>query len=310
MPQDMTTQGVSASPGKHFSRSRGESASAKRQRELMEKFKDIMPQRGDRSKAYKEAVAQGLLSESGAKELRKQSLLNRLIDNDMEEHFEMLLKMQVDMLTNQSPDDPVNPAEMAQNFVAMFSAAMTAKNANNVEKNTEMMKEMLALQAPSALSLYTLVEKDRFVFDGSEKEIHYAFEKPVYRGQIQISNQQGDVVYVENLQNVPPGEQKFTWNGKNLRGETAPKGHYMVRAIGFDTPQTEMERGESVKSQIAVVDPITDYFINEDGEPTFYSGRQQIDLHEVTRLSRTPSIPIYTHEQFVEPPQTMVDVHA
>lgn len=301
-------QNVKAPPGFFSKRLADRTKDEDSMREAM--ARSHLPKQKLESNDYKGAMAQGLLSEKAAKDLRKHSILNKMIDSDLDKHFEMLLKMQVDMLTNQSPDDPVDPAAMAQNFVAMYTAAITAKNSINVEKNTEMMKKVVALQAPSSLQLYTLVEKDTFQYNGADREIHFGFEKPIFQGQVQIYNPEGKVVFAQNLGAMAPGEHKFTWNGKNTLGEQVPDGTYKVRIVAYDKPVAGDGKHEPIPVSVAMVDPITDYFINEDGEPVFFSGQQKVELDGRVQLSKNPSMPIFRQENFNDPIAGLVDVRA
>lgn len=156
------------------------------------------------------------------------------------------------LVTQLRYQDPLNPSN-DQEFIAQLAQFSSLESSQNIESGMDdmasSMKSFVEAQdktvqdlsnssAAGLLGKYALVEKEEFYFDGTEEAI------PIYKESngtslINVTNQQGDVVYSEPV-TAQGGYMEFVWDGETGNsGETAKSGSYKISVTDLSNEKEE-----------------------------------------------------------------------
>jgi len=163
--------------------------------------------------------------------------LNKTLDKDA------FLKLLIAELQNQNPLEPMNN----QDFVAQMAQFTTMEQMTNMTTSLEdflgNMNATLRLQASSVVGKYAVIEgRDLSLEDGYADPIVFSVENP---GEvtIEIRNEQGNVVFEENLGMLEGGIHSYTWDGRDSSGVAQSDGNYTYHLSSIGEGGEEVEFG-------------------------------------------------------------------
>jgi flagellar basal-body rod modification protein FlgD len=156
------------------------------------------------------------------------------------------------LVTQLRYQDPLNPSN-DQEFIAQLAQFSSLESSQNIESGMDDMansmkgfveaqdktvQDLSNSSAAGLLGKHALVEKEEFYFDGTEEAI------PIYKESngtslINVTNQQGDVVYSEPVTGQG-GYMEFTWDGGTGNpGERAKSGSYKISVTDLSNSKEE-----------------------------------------------------------------------
>lgn len=143
------------------------------------------------------------------------------------------LKLLITQMQHQDPLSPLKNEEyIAQ--LAQFSSLEQMQNINDNLK-TSVQSDLLMAQSISNSMITSLIGKDAKVqtdtFAVSQNQgtdIGFMADQPYSSATLTIYDQNGSVVYNKDLGNAVTGENNFTWDGRDSRGNIVDSGNYRV----------------------------------------------------------------------------------
>lgn len=153
------------------------------------------------------------------------------------------------LLTTQlQHQDPLNPMENAE-FVAQLAQFSSLEQLQGLSDGMESLYLVNMSMNNAALTGLigkdVVAEGDQFHYAGSgDQTINYDAETSATEATITISDEDGKVVYSGELGAIPEGESTWTWDGKDLNGQTCAAGDYT-----FSITATDVDGGEVVVTE-------------------------------------------------------------
>jgi flagellar basal-body rod modification protein FlgD len=188
-------------------------------------------------------------------------------------------KLMIAQMKNQDPTNPLKSHEMAAQL-ANFSSLEQMQNMNST------LTEMKAAQKPSenyqALNLIGKAvsgDSSKVTRSVGDKDHEFRFNLPMdtTEAKIKVFNADGEVVRNYDLKALKKGENKFSWNGEDERGQSLPAGEYK-----FSIEAKAGEKKVAVKTDFdGVISGIN--YTNEG--PVLLVGNQTIKMRDVRKIT-------------------------
>lgn len=200
---------------------------------------------------------------AGSSELDRQAFLNLLIAQ----------------LQNQDPLEPQANAEFVAQL-AQFSSLEQLTTANDALASLyAAMASMNNATMTQLLGMQVTAYGDTFAWSGEgEATLWYDAESATASATLTITDEDGEVVYTEELGALEEGEGSVTWNGQTTSGETAAEGEYTFTIEAEDADGEEVTVDTLVKGEI-------DGMSFETGTPVPSIGGVDIELGDILEVS-------------------------
>ncbi len=140
------------------------------------------------------------------------------------------------LITQMQHQDPMNPLKNGE-YIAQLAQFSSLEQMQNINDNLEssIKSDLLMAQSISNSMITALIGKDAKVQtdtfnvkQNQETDIGFMADQPYSSAKLTIYDQNGSVVYHEDLGNAVTGENSFTWDGRDSRGNIAESGNYRV----------------------------------------------------------------------------------
>lgn len=170
--------------------------------------------------------------------IKDKSALGRMMDKNLDQQFDIFMKMFLAQVKCQDPTKPMSTNEMTENILGFFTAAEHAKGNQLLEQmNTTKSREQLAA-AKTYLNKDVVYEAAGVHFTGEPQTFNVDLPSNVDRAEFAIIDQQQRVVKTVSLD---PGTQhhKVTWGGEieGLADLKAPPGYYSLKVLAQDAKE-------------------------------------------------------------------------
>lgn len=202
----------------------------------------------------------------------------RTIGNDKLDK-DAFFRLMLTQMKNQDPTNPLKSHEMAAQL-ASFSTLEQMQNMNttltdmkNGQKPTEQ------FQALNLIGKSVAGDSARVYRAKGDKDHQFIFELPNAAKQmtLEVKNSEGQLVRKYDLKNLKAGENTFTWNGEDDKGNVLPLGDYYFMAEAVDGFGKKM----AVKSEFSGM--ITGINFSNEG-PVLMVGNQAVRMKDVRRI--------------------------
>lgn len=194
-------------------------------------------------------------------------------------------KLMLAQIKSQDPTNPLKSHEMAAQL-ASFSGLEQMQNMNStLGELKDAQKPMEQFQALNFIGKAVAGDSSKLNRARGDKEHDFKFDlkSPATRLEIRIrNNDTGETVRKVTLQNAKEGDNKFTWNGLNDKGQPAPAGSYQFFADAFDGNEKKLE----IKTDFEGV--ITGVNYSKEG-PILMVGNQSVRLADIKKI-QDPSL--------------------
>lgn len=166
------------------------------------------------------------------------------------EDFTQFLQLLTTQLQNQDPLSPMDSNEFTNQLV-QFSQVEQSINSN--AKLDNLVSLQLTNAATSALGYVGLdvsyVSAEIALEEGQGTTIRYSLSDPAAISKINIYNEENQLVYSGDAEKGA-GVYTFEWDGKDLLGEQAPAGTYVVAVDALDIEENVIETTTVVTGRV------------------------------------------------------------
>lgn len=207
------------------------------------------------------------------------------------EDFSEFLNLLTTQLQNQDPLSPMDTTEFTNQLV-LFSGVEQQINSN--QKLDSLVSLGISNGFTSALGYVGLDVSflgNELFFEGRDTKVSYALEEEAFEAKINILDEQGDLVFSEDV-STAAGANEFIWDGTLNGGGIAPDGTYQVRidALTFD--------GDPVQSS-TVVSGRVHGVETQNGSLFALVGDRAVPISNILNANQPPE---ETEAQTEEPP--------
>jgi flagellar basal-body rod modification protein FlgD len=194
-------------------------------------------------------------------------------------------KLMLAQIKSQDPTNPLKSHEMAAQL-ASFSGLEQMQNINstlNDMKNGQ--KPMEQFQALNFIGKAVAGDSAKIVRTRGDKDHDFRFDlkSPATRLEIRVrNNETGETVRKVTLQNTKEGQNKFTWNGLNDKGQPAAAGTYQFFAEAYNGSDQKLEIKTDFEGTITGVN------YTSEG-PILLVGNQSVRMSDIKKI-QDPSL--------------------
>ncbi|RMF57556.1 MAG: flagellar hook capping protein [Calditrichaeota bacterium] len=189
------------------------------------------------------------------------------------------------LVTQLSYQDPLNPLK-ATDFsaqLAQFSSVEQLFNIDDTLKASLDANYLLATSINNTMAAMVIGKEvravgDQVYFDGDvATNIVYDLPENATSVTIEVVDQNGQVKRTVQLDNVPAGENEFSWDGKDNSGNVLPEGTYQVRI------KAENRDGEDISATTYISGIVSGLRYSTSG-PVLMLGNLEIRLSDVYEI--------------------------
>lgn len=194
------------------------------------------------------------------------------------------MKMFMAQVTNQNPLDPMDNTEFTAQLATFSQLEKLTEIAESMEGLAGLQQTMDKSVALSYLGKEVTVGGNVVpVVDGKAGKLGYALDYAA-EAQAVITDEAGVTVATVDLGTISPGQNYFTWDGKNTAGEAVKDGAYTV------TIEALSSNGETVEVYgQTVTAKVTGYMEDTDGTVYLLLGDAAVKLSGILAVNATSS---------------------
>lgn len=212
--------------------------------------------------------------------IRDKSALGKMMSKDLDEQFNIFMKMFITQLQNQDPTEPMDGTQMTNNLLMFFSAAEQAKTNYHLEKLNETHETEQLAAAKSYLNKEVTYEGNELTFDGQNQTISADVPSGAKKPEIMIFDPQTKQRIKTFRLSETPGLQTVTWTG-SIDGrdqDKVPPGQYMVKVQAEKDKNTWYDITPRMKGTVTAIDYLDDkefvYYVHNT--PVRFEDIQQV----------------------------------
>lgn len=219
----------------------------------------------------------------------EKSALGKMMSKDLDEQFNIFMKMFVTQLQNQDPTEPMDGTQMTNNLLMFFSAAEQAKTNFHLEKLNDTHDTEQLVAAKSYLNKEVTYEGNELTFDGGAQIISADIPKGAKHAEVMIF----DPITSQRIKTfrLPEGSglQTVTWDGSidgNGQDKVSP-GQYMVKVQAEKDQNTWYDISPRLRGTVTAID------YTDNKEFIYYVNNTPVqfeDIQQVRKANRDVSI--------------------
>ena len=174
----------------------------------------------------------------------------RLADN-----FSTFLSLLTTQLKNQDPLSPLDSNQFTQQLVQM--TGVEQQLASN-----DLLKQLVANTGSGIASAVSLIGKDVSAVSNDAQLSNgraawvYKLKLDAADTKVEVLNSKGAIVHSEAATDHKAGDHPFSWNGKDMNGNTMPAGVYTLRVTAKDSTGTAVTSTNYVQGRVTGVEQI------------------------------------------------------
>ena len=188
------------------------------------------------------------------------------------------------LVTQMQYQDPLDPQENEQ-FVAQLAQFSQLEQLTDANSSLETL--YLAISSMNNASMTQLLGRDvvaygdTFTYDGSgEETLHYDASSDVSSATLTVTNENGSVVWSQELGSLEAGEGQIAWDGSTISNGTAEAGQYTFKIEGYDADGDDVAVTEMLHGRV-------DGMSFETGTPVPSIDGIDIDLADILEVMTT-----------------------
>ena len=174
----------------------------------------------------------------------------RLADN-----FSTFLSLLTTQLKNQDPLSPLDSNQFTQQLVQM--TGVEQQLASN-----DLLKKLVTNTGSGITTAVSLIGKDvRAVSNDAQlsngkAQWVYKLDLAASDVKVEVLNSKGAVVHAEAASDNAAGDHSFSWNGKDMNGNSMPDGSYTLRVTAKDSTGTTVASTTFVEGRVTGVEQL------------------------------------------------------
>ncbi|MES2906941.1 MAG: flagellar hook capping FlgD N-terminal domain-containing protein [Pseudomonadota bacterium] len=186
---------------------------------------------------------------SGAK-----ASVSGLASSTLDDNFNMFLNLLTTQLKNQNPLEPMDADKFTQQLTQYSGIEQQIKSNSLL---TDVIGQLGANSMMSVLGFMNMEVTSggatTELADGSAKWTLTSPSSSILTGHITIRNDKSEVVATQDY-TLNPGEQSFTWNGKDKNGIALPDGNYTISVDAKDATGGVVSVSTQIKGLVTGID--------------------------------------------------------
>jgi len=172
----------------------------------------------------------------------------------LSENYELFLSVLTTQLENQNPLDPTDADEMTNQLIQYSSVEQQILSNQYLEALVQSTNNESASVALGLVGMDVTYAGETLDYeDGDTLEWAYEVTDDVSTITAQVTNDDGDVIYTEEL-DTTAGEYTFEWSGELDNGGTASDGEYTLSFYAEDSNGDEVDIQPQTTSKCVQVD--------------------------------------------------------
>jgi flagellar basal-body rod modification protein FlgD len=158
------------------------------------------------------------------------------------------------LVTQMQYQDPLDPQENEE-FVAQLAQFSQLEQLTDANSSLETLYQAIA--SMNNASMTQLLGKDvvaygdTFAYSGSgEQTLHYDASSDVSTSTLTITDENGSLIWSEDLGSLDAGESSISWDGSTISDGKADAGEYTFTIEGYDSDGDSVEVTEMLHGQV------------------------------------------------------------
>ncbi len=189
-------------------------------------------------------------------------------------------KLMIAQLKNQDPTNPLKNHEMAAQL-AQFSGLEQMTNINTtLQEMKQGAKPVEQFQALNLIGKQVAGDSSKITRSNLDKthEVKFNLPQDAQETNVSILNQKGEVVRTMKFPLLKTGENKFSWNGEDDKGNKAKEGDYKAKIEATNSAGAKLD----IKTDFTGI--VTGMSFSNEG-PVLQVGKQTIRLKDIRQFS-------------------------
>lgn len=202
----------------------------------------------------------------------------RAVGNDKLDK-ESFMKLMLAQMKNQDPTNPMQSHELAAQL-AQFSSVEQLQNVNRTLDSMQAgQKPAEGFQALNFIGKAVSGDSSKLARAKGDQDHDFTFNLPddAAESVIRVRNSSGEVIREVSLKSLKKGENKYTWNGLDERGNAAPAGDYQFHI------EAKTSNGGKLAVKTDFEGVITGLSYSSEG-PVLLIGNQSLKLKDVKKI--------------------------
>ena len=177
---------------------------------------------------------------------KEQVTANKEIDKGNQLNQEDFFSLLSQQLAYQDPFKPVDNSEMIAQMASFTTAEGITKMGSEFGGMSDILTSSQALQASSLVGKKVLTPGNQaYLAETGNASGSFDSKTGASNVMINVTDAKGSVVRSMSLGDVPPGKQRFEWDGLDSQGNRAKAGEYKLQAAGLIDGKGEQIKTES-----------------------------------------------------------------
>ncbi len=168
-------------------------------------------------------------------------------------NFNTFLTLLTSQLQNQDPLSPMDSTQFTQQLVQFSQVEQQIKTNQNLESLAAQFQAASAGAALSYLGKNALIQSDTTTLANGQAAWGYSLANTAGNVTLQVRDASNRTVFTTDGQKAA-GDHVFTWNGKDINGNTMPSGVYHLVVTATDTAGNTIRPTMTVQEMINGVD--------------------------------------------------------
>ena len=199
------------------------------------------------------------------------------------EDFSQFLTLLTTQLQNQDPLNPMDSSEFTNQLV-QFSQVEQAINSNQkLDALISMQLANMPTMAMGYVGMDVMYRGSDMNYEGTGPvKINYALERNASVAKVNIFNEEGGLVYTQNVP-TETGAHEFVWDGSTNLGDQAEPGTYNVRIDAFDSDNKGIEVSTAVSGRVRGIE-------TQNGIVFLLIGERAVPLSNIINATQPPPV--------------------
>ena len=150
------------------------------------------------------------------------------------ENFDTFLTLLTEQLQNQDPLDPMDAQQFTEQLTQFSSVEQLISSNRSLESLLALQSANARMGATDFIGREVTVSSNAAPLKDGQAQWGYVLPREAATNEVMISDQAGRVVANFAGQATGAGDQTFTWDGKDVGGNTLPDGVYTLQVLAKD----------------------------------------------------------------------------